>query len=182
MRRSRASGDLRGWPVAVLLVAIIAAACGADDGVAETGAETTEPDPGGTTAAPDVTVPASVPTTTGGEGSTPPGTIQPGTTQPGTDTPAPEVLTESDEGRFVLGPEPVSLRLSSDWAWEAPMVDGTGIVLSPVDYLVDPGYVEWLVEAAGTGTATLTIAGTPNCGDAAACPERTVTFELDVTG
>lgn len=182
MRRSRASGDLRGWPVAVLLVAVVAAACGADDGVGDTGVETTEPDTtGGTTAAPDVTRPPSVPTTAA-PGTTPADTTQADTTRAGTAVPAPEVLTESDEGRFVLGPEPVSLRLSSDWSWDAPTVDGTGVVLTPVDYLVDPGYVEWLVEAAGAGTTTLTIAGTPNCGNAATCPDRTVTFELDVTG
>jgi hypothetical protein len=160
---------------------MVAAACGADDGIGDTGVVTTEPDTtGGTTAAPDVTPAPSVPPTTAG--TTRADTTQPDDTQPGTAVPAPEVLTESDEGRFVLGAEPVSLRLSSDWSWDAPTVDGTGVVLTPGDYLVDPGYVEWLVEAAGAGSATLTVAGTPNCGDAVTCPERIVTFELDVTG
>lgn len=176
--RSRVSATVRALPMAVLLV-ITVAACGSDDGAGTPGTQTIAPDTTGeATMAPDTTPPDPVP-----PDATRPDTTQGGTDPPGTASPAPEFITEADEGRFALEPDgSVSLRLSSDWAWDAPVVDGTGVVLTPVDYLVDPGYVEWLVEPVGAGTATLTVAGTPNCGDEAACAPRTVSFQFDIPG
>ena len=183
MRRSGVSATVRALPMAVLLVAMVAA-CGADDGAGSSGTQTIDPDTtGDVTIAPDTTPPDATPPDPVPSDTTRPDTTQGGTDPPGTALPAPEFITEADEGRFTLEPDgPVSLRLSSDWAWDAPVVDGTGVVLTPVDYLVDPGYVEWLVEPVAAGTATLTVAGTPNCGDEAACAPRTVSFQFDVPG
>lgn len=97
--------------------------------------------------------------------------------------PAADVLTEEDDGRRVglgVGDE-VALRLSNEWAWEQPRVEGAAIMLSPVDYLVDPGFVEWAVTGQEAGVAALTVEGEPACPDEASCPPLTVelTFEVD---
>jgi hypothetical protein len=95
-----------------------------------------------------------------------------------------EVLTDEDDGRTItvtVGEER-SLQLDSAWSWDEPVTDPPSLVLTPVDHLVDPGYAEWLVAGTEPGAVTLTVAGTPNCDDPAACPERTVTFVVEVTG
>ncbi|WP_380169262.1 hypothetical protein [Jannaschia sp. R86511] len=110
-----------------------------------------------------------------------PGTT-PGTA-PGT-APTGAVLTEQDSGAQValtVGEER-TLRLGSAWSWSEPVVAGDAVVLTPVDYLVDPGYVEWLVSGAATGSATLEATGEPVCGDTTVCPPTTVTLEVEVTG
>ena len=93
-----------------------------------------------------------------------------------------EPVTEDDDGgRVVLdvGTE-VPWRLSSDWDWDQPSVDGSAVEIVPVDYLVDPGYREWLIVGSAPGTAELTVTGSGACGDSGQCPDRTVTLTVDV--
>ncbi|MEU6987869.1 hypothetical protein ABZ946_31315 [Streptomyces sp. NPDC046324] len=76
----------------------------------------------------------------------------------GTPVPAaPGVLTQEDAGRtFALRRGGTTrLHLSGRWREAAPAVDGTAIVLVPVEYETDPGFRAWDVRAAGQGEAVL---------------------------
>lgn len=101
-----------------------------------------------------------------------------------TPTAPPAVLTAEDDGAtFVLRVgESTSLRLASDWSWEQPVVDGDAVALVPVDYEADPGFVEWLVEAAKAGSADVAATGEPSCAEASDCPARTVRLRFEVSG
>jgi hypothetical protein len=70
--------------------------------------------------------------------------------------------------------------LSHDYTWDEPSVDGEGLEIAPVDYLVDPGFSEWRISATRPGTAVVTAAGAPACTDAD-CPIP-VRIEVRVTG
>jgi hypothetical protein len=86
-----------------------------------------------------------------------------------TPAPAPRAITEADSGEsFTLaaGSE-TSLRLSRDYEWSEPTVDGDAVELARVDYIQDPGFSEWAVPAVRPGTATIAARGTPAC---AGCP------------
>ena len=72
-------------------------------------------------------------------------------------------MTEDDDGRAVVlrtGAE-VPLRLSSRWSWDGPRTTGEAVRLDPVDHLVDPGFVEWVVVALAPGPAEIAFDGTP---------------------
>ncbi|KUO05085.1 hypothetical protein [Streptomyces caeruleatus] len=74
---------------------------------------------------------------------------------------APAVLTPDDTGRTVtlaLG-DTTQLRLPGRWRETAPIVDGTAVVLVPVDYETDPGFRAWDVRAAKEGEAVLRTPG-----------------------
>lgn len=74
---------------------------------------------------------------------------------------APAVLTQNDTGRTVtlaLG-DTTQLRLSGRWRETAPTVDGTAVVLVPVDYETDPGFRAWDVRAVEPGEAVLRTTG-----------------------
>lgn len=91
-----------------------------------------------------------------------------------------ESVTEADSGSTVtvaVGQE-LPLRLGSDWSWDEPQADGAAVSLTRVDYLVDPGYVEWLIVGEQAGTAKIITTGAPACGDEAQCPPTD--FDLNV--
>ncbi len=97
--------------------------------------------------------------------------------------PAPSVLTDKDDGRtvsFAVGEE-TSLRLDSAWFWDEPLVQGDAVELTRVDYLTDPGFMEWIVTAQRTGTAVVTASGEPNCDDVSQCPPRSIEISFRVT-
>ncbi len=162
-----------------LLLLAVVAACGSDDG---TGPETTGTGtpPGETTASPATTQPpvtSAAPETTGA----------PGTTRPvdssATPETAPEIITEALDGAVLLmglGEERL-LQLDSVWAWDTPLLDRPGVELTQVDYMLDPGYFEWIVTAIEPGTVNLVATGSSNCDDPAQCPptEVAMTFEID---
>ncbi|MDC0772330.1 hypothetical protein [Streptomyces sp. HD] len=90
-------------------------------------------------------------------------TSTPATTTAASVPPAPDVLTHDDTGRTVtlsVG-ETTQLRFSGRWREATPAVDGTAIVLVPVDYESDPGFRAWDVRAAEPGEAVLHAAGPP---------------------
>lgn len=179
-RTSVASGAVG---VTVMLLLLLAG-CG-DDSPTELPAETPTP-PGTTSTGAPTAAPSQEPPVS--EPSRPDQPTEPSAgTEPTTGaepTVVPDVLTQDDDGRQVtlqVGDE-VPLRLDSAWSWSEPRSDGDVVTLSPVDYLVDPGFVEWLVGATSTGTATLTATGEPACADTSVCPPTTVTLTVEVTG
>ena len=98
--------------------------------------------------------------------------------------PAPSILTDEDDGRSVglpLGTE-TSLRLDSAWFWDEPTLAGDAVELTRVDYLTDPGFMEWIVTARQPGDAVLTATGEPNCDDSSQCPPRSIDIRFRVTG
>jgi hypothetical protein len=97
-------------------------------------------------------------------------------------TEAPEAITARDSGRtFTLAPgEEVSLRLSSEYGWSEPAVDGGAVELSPVDYVQDPGFSEWLVQATEAGTATISSLGDPACEGEHGCPDEPFRFQVRI--
>lgn len=180
-RAPRATGTA---VLGVVVAGALLAGCAADGG------------DDGSTGPPDAPGPA--PTSTAGTGQTLPApslpeqSQDPGMTRSPEPTPPPagtdegtgDALTEQDSGtRLTLGVgQERSLQLGSAWSWAVPVVDGESVTLTPVDFLVDPGYVEWLVTGTAAGTATLEVVGEPVCGDTTVCPPTTVTLEVEVTG
>jgi hypothetical protein len=95
---------------------------------------------------------------------------------------APDAITAPDSGRtFTLAPgDEVSLRLSSEYVWTEPAVDGGAVELSPVDYVQDPGFSEWLVRATQAGTATISSLGEPACEGEHGCPDGSFRFQVRI--
>ncbi|MFI7407246.1 hypothetical protein ACIBU0_00995 [Streptomyces sp. NPDC049627] len=88
---------------------------------------------------------------------------------------APAVLTPDDTGRTVplrLG-DSTQLRLSGRWREATPTVDGTAIVLVPVDYETDPGFRAWDARAAEPGEAVL-----HTTGHSPGLPPLRITFQV----
>ena len=98
-------------------------------------------------------------------------------------TRAPAAITAPDSGKtFTLAPGlETSLRLSSEYDWSEPVVEGGAVTLSPVDYLQDPGFSEWLVQATGAGTATISSVGEPACEGEHGCPDEAFRFQVTIT-
>ena len=96
---------------------------------------------------------------------------------------APETITEEDSGRsFTLAPgSQTSLRLSGNYAWEEPTVQGDAVQLARVDYFQDPGFSEWTVLAVQPGTARIEARGAPDCSGQAPCPDEPIRFQLEIT-
>jgi hypothetical protein len=96
---------------------------------------------------------------------------------------APQVITEADAGEsFALTPgSETRLRLSGEYAWSEPAVDGVAVQLAPVDYFQDPGFSEWTVLAVQPGTATVAARGTPACAGQEGCPDEPLSFQVEIT-
>jgi hypothetical protein len=56
-----------------------------------------------------------------------------------------------------------TLRLSNRWRWSTPHASTKAVDLVPVEYLIDPGFREWLIKAHVRGRATIRSLGRPNC-------------------
>lgn len=172
-RRGRSSAS-PGVLLGTALLVVVLTACGTSDDGGSGGDETTSPSPsspsGETTGAPASTVTPSTGTPTTRPAST--------ATEPPDATDAPSVITEEDGGAVYLLAvgSSTSLRLTDSATWDEPSVDGDAVELVPVDYLVDPGYAEWSVEARRPGESVIEIA--PSCNDGTEC--ATVTFTLVV--
>jgi hypothetical protein len=117
------------------------------------------------------------------EGSSPAG--EPGGTSEPAPAPqqSPQVITEADSGgTFALSTgRETSLRLSSDWVWDEPQVDGDAVQLAPVNYIQDPGFFEWLVTAVAAGEATITSSGTAACAGQDGCADGPQDFRVRIT-
>lgn len=97
--------------------------------------------------------------------------------------PGPGAITAADSGEtFALAPgAETSLRLSSEYVWSEPVLEGDQVELSRVDYLQDPGFSEWLVRGVRPGTATVSSVGTPACAGQHGCPDEAVRFQVTIT-
>ncbi len=89
----------------------------------------------------------------------------------------------SDTGAtFELAPGAhTSLRLSSDYRWSKPVVEGRAVKLSRVDYFQDPGFSEWIVWGVRLGTSTISSLGTPACAGQDGCPDEPSRFQVEIT-
>jgi hypothetical protein len=76
-------------------------------------------------------------------------------------------ITQADSGETfrVARGHTMSLRLSNHWLWSTPRASTKGIELTPVEYLIDPGFREWMISGRARGTVTLQAYGKPNCAD-----------------
>jgi len=70
-----------------------------------------------------------------------------------------------------------TLRLSNRWRWSEPRVSNQAIELTPVEYLIDPGFSEWTIDALEAGRATIHSVGRPNCS---ACALAARSFRITV--
>jgi hypothetical protein len=71
------------------------------------------------------------------------------------------VITERDSGKtFRVSRGHVrTLRLSTTYRWTEPRVKGGAVRLTPVYYFVDPGFLEWTIQARARGTARISAVG-----------------------
>ena len=71
----------------------------------------------------------------------------------------------------------MTLRLTNRWRWSEPRVSTKAVVLTPVEYFVDPGFQEWTILARKHGRATIRSFGQPNCST---CPLTARSFRVTV--
>ena len=93
--------------------------------------------------------------------------------------PAQRPITQADSGKTFLitrgGHR--TLRLSNRWLWSDPRPSSKAVELTPVEYLVGPGFREWRIAARALGKATIRASGKPNC---ASCTARRFRVTIDV--
>jgi predicted secreted protein len=96
---------------------------------------------------------------------------------------SPQVLTEADSDATIALPTggETSLRLSSDWVWSEPVVDGDAVQLAVVNYIQDPGFSEWVVTAVEPGEATISSSGTAACAGQDGCAVGSRDFQVRIT-
>jgi hypothetical protein len=96
---------------------------------------------------------------------------------------SPQIITEADSGAaFALpvGGE-TTLRLSSDWVWDEPVVDGDAVSLAVVNYIQDPGFSEWVIIADTPGEATISSEGKAACAGQDGCADGPQDFQVRIT-
>ncbi len=88
-------------------------------------------------------------------------------------------ITQAASGKTVslAKGEEATLRLSNRWHWSEPRVSSSAVELTPVEYLVNPGFREWTIEARKRGRVTIRSLGRPRCS---ACALATRRFVLTV--
>jgi predicted secreted protein len=97
--------------------------------------------------------------------------------------PSPQIITEADSGTsfsLPVGGE-TTLRLSSDWVWDEPVVDGPAVSLAVVNYIQDPGFSEWVVTADEPGEATISSTGKAACAGQDGCADGPQDFQVRIT-
>ncbi|MGH3022046.1 MAG: hypothetical protein ACRDNI_00185 [Gaiellaceae bacterium] len=96
---------------------------------------------------------------------------------------APATITEADSGaeiRLPVGGE-TSLRLTSEYSWSQPTVRGESVTLTPVDYIQDPGFSEWIVTGKSPGEAVVAATGEPACAGQEGCDDAPREFQVTIT-
>ena len=91
----------------------------------------------------------------------------------------PPPMTQRSTGktfRLARG-DTMKLRLSNRWRWSEPTVSTEAVDLTPVAYLIDPGFREWTIDAHKRGRATIRSLGKPNCST---CALATRSFRVTV--
>ena len=109
---------------------------------------------------------------------------QPGSTGGGQEPQlSPQIITEADSGAtfsLPVGAE-TTLRLSSDWVWEEPVVEGDAVSLAVVNYIQDPGFSEWVVLGDAPGEATISAEGRAACAGQDGCADGPQDFRVRIT-
>lgn len=106
---------------------------------------------------------------------------------PGESTPppqeAPAAITEADSGAEIALPAggETNLRLTSEYVWSEPTVRGEAVTLTPVDYIQDPGFSEWIVTGASPGEAVVAATGEPACAGQEGCDDAPLEFQVTIT-
>ena len=96
---------------------------------------------------------------------------------------SPQIITEADSGvsfSLPVGGE-TTLRLSSDWVWDEPVVDGDAVSFAVVNYIQDPGFSEWVVVADTPGEATISSTGKAACAGQDGCADGPQDFQVRIT-
>lgn len=80
---------------------------------------------------------------------------------PGASGSSGRVITERDSGKtFTVRQDGMlTLRLSEGCRWVGPRVKGKAVWLVPVEYFVDPGFLEWRIDANFRGSAQIRAVG-----------------------
>jgi hypothetical protein len=83
-------------------------------------------------------------------------------------------LTQASSGKTIHLAKGASatLRLSNRWHWSEPRITTKAVELTLVEYLVDPGFREWTIDARKSGRATIRSIGRPNCTTCALATRR----------
>lgn len=91
-------------------------------------------------------------------------------------------ITQASSGKVfrIARGESATLRLSNRWFWSEPTVSSSRVELTPVEYLRDPGFREWKIDANRAGRVTIRSVGKPNCSSCAN-PTRSFVVTLVVT-
>jgi len=92
---------------------------------------------------------------------------------------SPRTITQRSTGKtFRLAKdERARLRLSNRWQWSTPRASTKALDLVPVEYLIDPGFREWLIKGRARGSATIRSLGRPNC---TGCDLTTLHFKVTI--
>ncbi len=74
-------------------------------------------------------------------------------------------ITQASSGKtfHVAKGRSMTLRLSNRWHWSEPSTTTRAVVLTPVEYYVDPGFREWVVSGRARGRVTIRSVGRPQC-------------------
>jgi len=74
-------------------------------------------------------------------------------------------ITQAASGKtfHLANGESMTLRLTNRWRWSEPHASSSAVELTPVEYLVNPGFREWTIDARHTGRATIRATGTAGC-------------------
>ena len=74
-------------------------------------------------------------------------------------------ITQASSGKtFHLAKgQSATLRLTNRWRWTEPRASSNAVVLTPVEYYVDPGFREWTIDAKHAGRATIRALGGVAC-------------------
>src|SRR5580765_4366658 len=88
-------------------------------------------------------------------------------------------MTQASSGKtfHIAKGATATLRLANRWRWSEPRVSTKAVVLTPVEYFVDPGFQEWRVVAHKRGLATIRSFGQPNCST---CPLTARDFRVTI--
>ena len=83
-------------------------------------------------------------------------------------------ITQASSGKtfHLARGQAAKLRLSERWRWSEPTVSGRAVGLTPVEYLVDPGFKEWTIRARRRGVATIRSYGRPDCSNCTLAARR----------
>ena len=74
-------------------------------------------------------------------------------------------ITQAASGKtfHLAKDESMTLRLANRWRWSEPHASSSAVELTPVEYLVNPGFREWSIDARHVGRTTIRSTGTVDC-------------------